>query len=538
MKIFDFIKKESTESYKKIIFMALVSGFANGLLLALINHAADEVSNKTVISQYFIIYLIAFLLFMYTQWFAYGQAIKAIEDSVSNLRIRLADKLLYVELSFVENIGHSHLYNRLTQDSSLMSQAIPQLTAAGQTAILIIFSVFYLAMISPISFFITIIAIISGIFLYLSSTKVVQKLLHQVIDQEGKYLDSLLQIINGFKEIKINKAKRDDIFSQLKKNSLETKAIKILVGHDEMKLWGFGKNACYAILPLLVFIVPLFYQEHAADVYKVSSTMLFISGPITLLISSMPLINRVNVILDNLYALEKEIDQVSNQSIEAEEFSLSKFESIKLCDIYFSFPKKKNASSFSIGPLNISITKGELLFIIGGNGSGKSTFLKILTRLYTPETGVIYFNAEEEIYDNNQQSYRELFSIIFTDFHLFDQFYGIKNLNEEKVNYWLKKMQMQHKTRYKNGRFSNMDLSTGQRKRLAFISAMLEDKPILIIDEFAADQDPEFRQYFYEQLLKELKEQGKTIIAVTHDDHYFHVADRVLKMDAGNLTKF
>jgi len=147
-------------------------------------------------------------------------------------------------------------------------------------------------------------------------------------------------------------------------------------------------------------------------------------------------------------------------------------------------------------------------------------------------------NDKTLIDDDSYQDYRELFSIIFTDFYLFDQLYGIEGIEEEKVNYWLKKMQMNTITRFKEGRFTNTDLSTGQRKRLAFIAAILEDKPILILDEFAADQDPVFRKYFYEVILKELKVMGKTVIAVTHDDHYFHIPDRVLKMDSGLLMTF
>ncbi len=535
MKLLNFINQESTASYHQIIFMAVVSGFANSLLLAHINHAADQVANGDLLAQYFMMYLIVFVLFLYTQWFAYEHAIVAIEEALCNLRIRLADKIRKVELSFIENTGHGSLYTRLTQDNALMSQAIPQLTAAGQVAILIIFSLLYLAIISPISFLISIFAIISGIVLFLSQLRYLKKSLHQVTNKESEYFDSLFHLINGFKEIKINESKSDDIFSQIKKTSQETKTIKISVGHEEMKLWGFGKNASYAILPILVFIIPLFYHEHAADVYKISATMLFISGPITLLVNSIPLLNRINVILDELYGLEEEIDNAIHKT-NSGYLPLSNLQTIKLQEVYFSYPQKKNSTSFFVGPFSEHLRIGEILFIIGGNGSGKSTFLKILTGLYYPQNGDIYVNSEL-ISDDNYQSYRELFSIIFTDFHLFDRFYGIKNLDEKQVNYWLERMQMQHKIQYRNNRFSNTDLSTGQRKRLAFIAAILENKPVLILDEFAADQDPGFRKYFYEVILQELKDMGKTVIAVTHDDHYFHVADRVLKMDTGKLIE-
>jgi len=128
------------------------------------------------------------------------------------------------------------------------------------------------------------------------------------------------------------------------------------------------------------------------------------------------------------------------------------------------------------------------------------------------------------------------FSAIFIDFHLFDRFYGIQNgIDPKKVNDLLKLMKLDHKVTVQNNQFSTTDLSTGQRKRLAMIIAIMEDKPIYVFDERAADQSPGFRDYFYYQLLPSLKQKGKTVIAVTHDQQYFDIADRILEMDYGCL---
>jgi len=190
---------------------------------------------------------------------------------------------------------------------------------------------------------------------------------------------------------------------------------------------------------------------------------------------------------------------------------------------------------FSVGPLDMTLNQGEMLFIVGGNGSSKSTLLKLLTGLYYPATGFLSVD-DDEIDQSHYHNYRELFSIIFTDFHLFDKLYGLHQIDEQLLKSLLHSMQLDKKTHYLDGQFTNLNLSTGQKKRLAFITAILEDKPIYVFDELAADQDPAFRQYFYEVVLQELKQQGKTIIAVTHDDKYFHVADRVLKMEYGQIV--
>lgn len=172
---------------------------------------------------------------------------------------------------------------------------------------------------------------------------------------------------------------------------------------------------------------------------------------------------------------------------------------------------------------------------MGGNGSGKSTLLKLLTGLYRPASGELRVNGQS-LLPVQYHRYRNQFSIVFTDFHLFDRLYGLTRVNDESLAELLHDMELDLKTHYEEGRFSTLNLSTGQRKRLALIVALLDDKAILVFDEWAADQDPVFRKRFYEEILPDLKRRGKTVIAATHDDRYFSVADRVLKMECGRFV--
>lgn len=195
---------------------------------------------------------------------------------------------------------------------------------------------------------------------------------------------------------------------------------------------------------------------------------------------------------------------------------------------------KDGFTLFEVGPLDLNIRQGEVLFIVGGNGSGKSTLLKLLTGLYPPSGGSMTLDGAT-IGPETYQTYRELFSAIFADFHLFRKLYGLESPDEQKIRELLREMELTRKTRYADRRFSDIDLSSGQRKRLAYIAALLEDKPIYVFDEWAADQDPIFRKYFYNNLIGDLRTMGKTVIAVSHDDRYFNRADRVLKMEEGIL---
>jgi putative ATP-binding cassette transporter len=205
-------------------------------------------------------------------------------------------------------------------------------------------------------------------------------------------------------------------------------------------------------------------------------------------------------------------------------------------DVHFSYAVREGVTgTFSVGPLRLRIERGELLFLVGGNGSGKSTVLKLLTGLYYPHDGRLTVDGQP-VDRKTVHDYRELFSAVFGDFHLFDRLYGMEDVPEARVQAILDELELTAKTRFRDGRFTNLNLSTGQRKRLALAVTMLENKEVLVFDEWAADQDPHFRDYFYNVVLKRLQEQGKTIVAVTHDDRYWPVADRVVKMEYGAIV--
>lgn len=542
MRLIQFIEKETTKPYKQILLIVAIAGIANSLLLGIINHATQAVADNEDLSQYFLLYMLTFALFLYGQWYAFERAIITIEDAIYNVRIRLARKIQQVELPFMEEKGSNLLYARFTKSDTLISQAIPQITGAAQMSVLLIFSFLYLAYISPLSFLISMASIFIAVFVFLSRTKYIKALLQEVQKKEVNYFKSISHLINGFKEVKINQEKGKDILDDIASQSSEIEQIKIEVGRQESRLWGHGRILVYSLLPILIFVVPSISEIPSASIYKISSTILFITGPIAILINTMPILNRVHLSIDELVQLEKEMDRATGD-LDAEEsvkndLIFLNFEEIIIKDVSFSYPDSdpNRGSDFRAGPFDERIAKGELLFIVGGNGSGKSTFIKLLTGLYYPDDGEMCVDSSK-IDKTNYPALRNLFSAIYTDFHLFDKFYGVKNIDASTVNHWLKKMKMEGKVEYHNGGFTRTSLSTGQRKRLAFIAAMLEDKPVLVMDEFAADQDPQFRKYFYETLLPELKLMGKTVIAVTHDDHYFHVADRLLKMEEGKIVR-
>jgi putative ATP-binding cassette transporter len=538
MKLLSFINQESHIARNRIIIMSMVSGVANALLIAIINHAAETNFGHGVQAQLFFIYLLAFCLFLYTQKFVLYQSMRAIEEALRNVRVRIADKLCRTEYRFIEQSHRGDLYVRLTQDSSLISQSIMLLSSAGQATILIITSLLYILWISPLSFLLTLLITGFTSWIYFSHREKTRLQLQQARQKESIFFDTLNHLLDGFKELKLNQAKSAALFADISQTAVEAEKIKVEVGQLEVTDWIMARLCFYTLLPILVFIIPAIQGEQSDDIYKITAAILFIMGPMSLLIGAIPALNRVNIALDNFKALEREVDAATRPVSESPAAAWTDFRQLQFKDLCFAYTDPSENLLFSTGPNSLTLTKGELLFIVGGNGSGKSTLLKLLTGLYYPSSGTIH-RDNDLVHDYNYPSFRELFSTVFTDFHLFNRLYGLNQVDEKKLNFWLKKMQLHEKTHYSpEGYFTQTNLSTGQKKRLAFIASILEDKPILIFDELAADQDPYFRRFFYEKVLPELSRQGKTILAVTHDDSYFRCADRVLKMDNGLLQPY
>ena len=539
MHIIDFYKKEKTTSGIDILVMACTSGLSNGSLLAIITFAAKAVSRDSDGGsfRYLILFIISLLSFIMGKRYALKHATIIIEGLIKKVRTRITNKIRQSELLFFENIEKSHIYTRINQDTNFISQSALLIINSCQSALILVFCLFYIAWLSKVAFFITVGAIIAAVIIYLMYRKEVNHLLQEITDKETELFDSLTHIVDGFKELKVNRRKSDHVFTHFKDISDSTEKIKIKTGIAFVTDFVYSQTFFYILIAILVFLLPMFIDTYSEVIIKLVMAVLFIIGPVEMVVGVIPVLARANVAVGNLYKLEELIDKeggIIPQTEQAPFQPIESFREIRIDKATFNYKDKDEKVLFHLGPIDLSIKSGEVVFLVGGNGCGKSTLLKLLSGLYYPSSGALYLDDDvlsKPIYP----SYRELFSLIFADFHIFDRLYGFGEVDTKKVNDLIKLMELDKKTQYVDGKFTETNLSTGQRKRLALIAAFLEDKPIYMFDEVAADQDPEFRAYFYNELLMDLKKRGKTVIAATHDDKYFHVADRVLKMEYGKI---
>jgi putative pyoverdin transport system ATP-binding/permease protein len=536
--IVGFLQRETHALDRKLLILTAASGIANAMNLAVINAAVDSLRGGGPSWRLLVAFGLSIALFVYSLRYILYESTRIAEDAICSVRLRLADKIRRSDLLTLETIGEADIHARISRDTGAIALAARPLFAAAQGVVMIVFTLAYIAVISRVALVLCLILIACGAGKYFKDRAAYDRGLNEASKQEDVLFDSLNGLLKGFKELRINKLKSDDVFQDFQSTAAQVLGVRTRV------MILFSNNIIFIemffvlLLGAVAFAVPVIAVSFSASATKIVAAILFFFGPLTNVVSLIPMLSEVNVSVDNLERLEAILDKGLAESKEEETeplIDLSTFAAIHFEGVCFAYKDPAGNITFQVGPIDGEIRRGEILFLVGGNGSGKTTFLKLFTALYRPAQGSIRID-NMEIGPANIQSYRNLFSAIFSDFYLFEKLHGLKTADPERINTLLRLMEISDKTAFRDGRFTNTNLSTGQRKRLALVVSYLEDKPIYVFDEVAADQDPEFRRYFYEALLPEMKSKGKTVVVVSHDDRYFHAGDRVLKMDYGKLA--
>ena len=393
----------------------------------------------------------------------------------------------------------------------------------------------YLATISGVLFSITLLVAFCGIAVYRLRSGVNIKNLITARKLEDRFQASFNAILDGFKELFMDARKGKDIYEQqvipVSKKAYENNT-KAYIGLLNNQITGY--TMFYALIAVILIYLSSALQIEVRHTVTFVFTLLYLLGALNTIMVLMPVLIRAKIAAGRLLDLKDQLEK-EDRPVEKVRSAIFKEELEQITIHNLQFQYSTEDKSFSIGPVNLDIQKGDVVFIYGGNGSGKTTFIHTLLGLHIPTAGEIRFN---NITINNglYPEYKALFAVVFSDFYLFNELLGVNKLNMDNWYYYLELFEMEDKVSIDdNGVFSTTDLSTGQRKRLALIAALLEEKPVLVIDEWAADQDPYFRRKFYTEIIPLLKQRGIAIIAITHDDRYYNCADKLYKMEYGKL---
>ena len=536
-KIVRFISEETDTRVSRLFMLAVVGGICNSLLLVIINTAAKNIDDGVIPVEHLMQYLLAFFLTIFAQRTAQRETINAVESGLQNVRVRLSKKLLNSSLHNLEQDNDVSRFSALSQSANMISQSAMHVIAGAEALIVIVFAGFYLLWLSPAGFLVAVVLIVITIFLLVQHYRLSYQELARASTQEGQFLSRSVSVLKGFKQLKLNQAHSQAIYAEMQGIAEGTYRLKSRANIRLFEDILFTNIMFYILLMVIVFFLPNLlgsYVYGAEVLFPIIATVLFMMEPVYTLSESLPNISKANVAVTGLYNLEEHLDVQAERPQQLMDCQPEGFKQILLHNVKFTYRNVEQQPLFTTGPVSLQIVRGETLFITGSNGSGKSTLIKLLTGLYCPESGTLCID-DYPVEAQHREHYRSIFASVFSDFHLFERVHG--DPDPAEVKQWIDRLGLSGKTSFEEGRFTRKDLSTGQRKRLALITAIIQQRPVLVLDEFAADQDAAFRKEFYKSILPELTAMGKTLILITHDDQYFSHADRVIYLDAGQLSE-
>lgn len=511
----------------------LVCGFAAAGLIAVIN---DGLAN---FGQLQATHALAFagltLLVILSRILADVSLLELGQTAVSDLRLHLSGKLVDTPYRRLQTLGRHRLLAMLTDDTQTISQAVEQVPILLVNLFILIACLGYLGWLSlPLLALTAALMVLGSAAFHWPHTRALD-----AIGRSRELKDQLFQqyrtLTDGTKELQLNQRRRQQFFERLlhptslkyKKDFIKGMSIYALVLN-----WGNG--LFYLLIGVALYAGPRLMELDATLVTGFILAILYMITPLSELLNALPALGRASVALNKIKALEGELDTASGSESAPPAAEVSTLICKAASHTYF---REQEDGRFTLGPFDLSLGAGELVFITGGNGSGKTTLALLLTGLYTPEGGDVVLNGTiSSIVESHR--FRQHFAAVFTDFCLFEHLLDSEDtVLIERTQEYLAHLQLDHKVTIDDGRFSTLELSTGQRKRLALLAAYLDDRPCYLFDEWAADQDPVFKRFFYTKILPDLKRLNKVVIVITHDDAYFHLADRLIKVDQGRVIE-
>lgn len=540
MSFFQLVRTEMQGSLGRLAFVSAMGGVSTTAIIGSINAGAQAADRGEVSLWAAGLFIIALLLFIQTQHYILITTTAEIGGIIHKLRIRLLDYVRRSELLPLEAIGRAEIVSAITGDTAILTQASNMLAFAAQGALLIILVISYVAYLSFVAFALSVIIVGIGAAVFHSKTKQHAIEMREAARWENRLYDRLSDVLDGFKEVRLNRARSDALLEHLVEVSRHAANIKIRTQSETFRRMVLLQTSMFALLGAVAFIVPVFSEAMTpGTITKAVTALVFIVGACTGLVQSIPIIAAANTAADRLVQLEEKLAELASLSDNIPAEPAKTFSKLEMRDVEFHYPGKSADTVFKVGPFNFTLNSGDLVILTGGNGSGKSTFMKLLAGFYRPASGELLLDGSPVVGDR-QEYYRSLITAIFPDFHLFQRLYGIDDPNPAELTEMLTQFKLHEKTRLTHGEFQTTDLSSGQRRRLALIVAQLERRPLLLLDEWAADQDPEFRRKFYFEFLPAMHRVGVTIVAISHDDRYIDEMDvpmRLLRMDEGRFTE-
>ncbi len=533
--MFRFIMGLSLGTVALASLAGLITGGSRAALLVVINSTMNEAEAQ--FNQHLLAFLALAVVLLGSHVFSRILLIRLAQGVIFDLRMKLSREILSAPLRQVERTGTPRLLSALTDDVGVLSNALLSLPAIFIHIATIAVCLAYLGWLSITVLLSLVLVMGLGALSYSAIMSKGLKKLRLAREDQNRLFGHFRAITDGNKELKLHadrkfafvNEKLEATADDFRRNSVAGLSIYALAT-------SWGQFLFFGYIGLLLFWISTIESMSGEALTGYTLIILYIIIPLEILLMVLPTYARAKVAIENVNRIGLTFRDATTEKARGNVRPMRRdWRRLELDQVSKSYSAQ--GEGFQLGPLSMAFEPGELVFLMGGNGSGKSTLAKLLTGLYFPDDGEIRLDGEA-ITDENRECFRQHFSAVFSDFYLFDSFRGAGSSNsDDKVQYFMKRLQLEGVVEIEDGVFSTTALSSGQRKRLALLAAFVEDRPFYVFDEWAADQDPEFKKVFYTELLPEMKSQGKTVLVITHDERYAFMADRLIKLDYGRISE-
>lgn len=532
-----FLKQGDTDELKKSIFLSMVVGLLTAIIIANVNLAAQAVKTQDPTILSFLVFALLILFFTLAIQKASVSNVTNSQLMIHKFRIRVVSEVFNTNLATLDSIGKVYILQVLGRDAQTISSSLQSLVTLLNSLASILFISIYIAILSFSSFLTLLICCICICLIGYKYLKKCFDDIYLALQSESKIYQLFDDFLSGYKEIKMHSGRAKDISLDIVEESRRATDLKSVSMINTLGIFNYLTVLVYIILGLIVYVVPMIFDESSSNLTSIITASIFLLSSFVSLIGIVPTFGQANAAARALLDLEEALRNKRIQDDRTEEGNNAlSISTLRLENVTYKHTNGSSQNAFQFGPFTYEFNAGEIYFISGKNGSGKTTLMRIISGLYQPTSGSILVNSIPIAQPATFQ-YRANFATVFSDYFLFQKLYGLYSAPIEQIEYLTSLMKMENKFQIHSGVFSGLKFSSGQRKRIALIIALLENRPILLLDEWAADQDPEFRKFFYLELLPIFKSMGKTIVAITHDDKYFSTADHLLNLVNGILVE-
>lgn len=535
MKIVAFLVRYSRGLAALALTTGLISGLCTVALFAIIN---TTLGNRGFANSRVALYFVGVaLLLMVMRVISTNLLSYLAQNAMRDLRMQLSRQILSAPLRDLEEIGAHRLIASLTNDVANISSGIFVIQTLCLQGTVLVGSMIYLISLSWTIFLGVFVFIVGATGIYQIAVGRAITYIRQGREQQDSLFKHFRAMTEGSKELKLHQRRREAFFDDVLQPTVNKFRRSNIIGNAIFAMAASGGQLMiFTLVGLLLFALPLIQNVDSMVLIGYAFTISYIVVPVEIITSLLPNLSSASISLSKIESLGLSLTGIKVEDASASAPRLQKpWGTLEFSGVTYSYYREREASVFTLGPVDLTLTPGEIVFLTGGNGSGKTSFAKLLVGLYIPEAGEIRLDGAP-LTDENRDAYRQNFSVVFADFYLFETLLGLETPQlDEKARDYLMQLQLDHKVQVSDGRLSTTELSQGQRKRLALLTAYLEDRPVYLFDEWAADQDPFFKEIFYLQILPELKARGKTVFVISHDDRYYHLADRLIKFEDGNV---